>query len=346
MSDFTNNINFEGKRPRRFRSARGQLGDNDLYKKGKGGRKGSIGKSSANQDMYGLSQLEKSGAAAFLQKTYEMICTCDPDLGEWSDDGETFVVKDTKKFALKEIPKFFEHNNFSSFSRQLNFYGFKKVPNKTVRLDEYDKSTAGHVRFHNENFKSGRVDLLSRITRSTKNGGTAQNQAQEIKLLKERVDHLENIVHMLQSQINQLHNQSNGGQIAAQYEVQSPPPATAVTAAPAFQPVEKETYNTDWEPAPVSDAMGPPQPIEAKTFQAPPPPPALIQREFSLLRGLSTGFDDINFDGNYEVNDVPSSNVDATDSHSVTDQINTLELTDNSLPPVEFDADTFQSVKV
>ena len=75
MSDFTNNVNFKvpampdgaGKRPRRFRSAQGQLGDNDLYKKGKGGQTGSIGKSSANQDMYGLSQLEKSGAAAFLQ---------------------------------------------------------------------------------------------------------------------------------------------------------------------------------------------------------------------------------------------------------------------------------------
>ena len=255
------------------------------------------------------------------------------------------MVKDTKKFAQKEIPKFFEHNNFSSFSRQLNFYGFKKVPNKTVRLDEYDKSTAGHVRFHNENFKCGRVDLLSRITRSTKNGGTAQNQAQEVKILKERVDHLENIVHMLQSQIFQLQNQSNGGQVAAQYEEQSPQQVPYSAPGPHY---------TDWEPEPISgdvdrqmNQMGPPQPIEAKTFQAPPPPPGVIQREFSLLRGLSAGFDPtILEDTNYKLDDVPSSNVDIADSHSVTDQINTLELTDNSLPPVDCDADPLKSAQV
>ena len=102
-----------------------------------------------------------------------------------------FIVKNPTKFAEIEIPKYFDHKNFSSFSRQLNFYGFKKVNTKTIRIDQEDKSAAGHVRFYNEKFKRGRTDLLCKIQRSTKNSGNAQNQAQEIKTLKDKVSTLE-----------------------------------------------------------------------------------------------------------------------------------------------------------
>ncbi len=38
-----------------------------------------------------------------------------------------FVIKDQKVFEQHIIPKFFDHNKFSSFARQLNFYGFRKM---------------------------------------------------------------------------------------------------------------------------------------------------------------------------------------------------------------------------
>ena len=34
-----------------------------------------------------------------------------------------FVVKDPDQFAADIIPQYFDHNKFSSFARQLNFYG-------------------------------------------------------------------------------------------------------------------------------------------------------------------------------------------------------------------------------
>jgi heat shock transcription factor 2 len=62
----------------------------------------------------------------FLRKTYHMIESCDPEVACWSDDGETFIVKSTDDFESKVIPEFFKHSKFSSFVRQLNFYGFRR----------------------------------------------------------------------------------------------------------------------------------------------------------------------------------------------------------------------------
>jgi len=46
-----------------------------------------------------------------------MIDTCDPAIAGWSEDGETFVVKDPEKFESTIIPQFFKHSKFSSFVR-------------------------------------------------------------------------------------------------------------------------------------------------------------------------------------------------------------------------------------
>jgi len=37
-----------------------------------------------------------------------MIDTCDQSVASWYDDGLTFVVKDTEKFASEIIPEFFK----------------------------------------------------------------------------------------------------------------------------------------------------------------------------------------------------------------------------------------------
>ena len=64
-----------------------------------------------------------------------MIDTCDEDICSWSDDGETFVVKNPTKFEKDIIPQFFKHNKFSSFVRQLNFYAFRKIKtNNSIRI--------------------------------------------------------------------------------------------------------------------------------------------------------------------------------------------------------------------
>ena len=45
------------------------------------------------------------------------------DVASWTDEGDGFVVKDIDRFAQDALPRYFEHSNFSSFQRELNYYG-------------------------------------------------------------------------------------------------------------------------------------------------------------------------------------------------------------------------------
>ncbi|KAI9699472.1 MAG: stress-responsive transcription factor hsf1 [Candelina mexicana] len=44
----------------------------------------------------------------------------------WSRSGDSFIVVDEDEFAKRLIPELFKHNNYASFVRQLNMYGFHK----------------------------------------------------------------------------------------------------------------------------------------------------------------------------------------------------------------------------
>ncbi|XP_072967755.1 heat stress transcription factor B-2b-like [Typha angustifolia] len=71
---------------------------------------------------------QRSLPTPFLTKTYQLVD--DPavdDVISWNEDGTTFVVWRPAEFARDLLPKYFKHNNFSSFVRQLNTYGFRKI---------------------------------------------------------------------------------------------------------------------------------------------------------------------------------------------------------------------------
>ncbi|WJX12106.1 homogentisate 1,2-dioxygenase [Trifolium repens] len=76
--------------------------------------------------------LHETRPQPFLTKTFDVVNDQSTNhVVSWNRDGTSFVVWDTHAFSNDLLPRFFKHNNFSSFVRQLHTYGFRKIdPNR------------------------------------------------------------------------------------------------------------------------------------------------------------------------------------------------------------------------
>lgn len=104
---------------------------------------------------------------AFIQKMWLMVN--DPENNHyirWSEDGESFYVAHREEFMKTILPKYFKHNNFASFVRQLNMYGWHKVQDVTSGLLRDDRNPEEVLQFKNALFLRGREDLLESIVRN------------------------------------------------------------------------------------------------------------------------------------------------------------------------------------
>ncbi|RDY12332.1 Heat stress transcription factor A-3, partial [Mucuna pruriens] len=145
----------------------------------------------------------------FLSKTFDLVddSTLDPIIS-WGSTGFSFVVWDPLEFSRLVLPRHFKHNNFSSFVRQLNTYGFRKID-----TDKWE--------FFNEAFQRGKKHLLKNIQRrkspqsqqvdsyiglgSSTDAGRPDVELEIEMLKKERSMLMEEVVNLQQQQRRTVH---------------------------------------------------------------------------------------------------------------------------------------------
>ncbi|KAF9449460.1 hypothetical protein P691DRAFT_667474 [Macrolepiota fuliginosa MF-IS2] len=114
---------------------------------------------------------------AFLQKLYEMVNDDkNQDLIRWSDAGDSFFVLDHERFAREVLGRWFKHQNFSSFVRQLNMYGFHKIPHLQQGVLRSDTDTE-YWNFTHSNFRRSQPDLLCLIQRKKQQAQLASDES-------------------------------------------------------------------------------------------------------------------------------------------------------------------------
>ncbi|KAH6773932.1 hypothetical protein C2S52_003145 [Perilla frutescens var. hirtella] len=101
----------------------------------------------------------------FLVKCYEMVNDeSTNELISWSESNDSFIIWDESKFSSHLLPKYFKHSNFSSFVRQLNIYGFRKID-------------TDNWQFANESFIKGQKHLLKNIIRRKQSQNLVQKKS-------------------------------------------------------------------------------------------------------------------------------------------------------------------------
>ena len=113
----------------------------------------------ANEEQFHSEKYKKkSDCPNFLLKLYQILENDEyKDIIHWGDDGTYFVVQNLHDFTENILSKYYKHNNFSSFIRQLNMYDFHKR-----------KSNSNEHIFEHKNFIRDKKELLKLIKRKTK----------------------------------------------------------------------------------------------------------------------------------------------------------------------------------
>ncbi|PYH90117.1 heat shock transcription factor Hsf1 [Aspergillus ellipticus CBS 707.79] len=141
------------------------------------------------------SQAKRKQIPPFVQKLSSFLDESkNTELIRWSDDGNSFIVMDEDEFAKTLIPELFKHNNYASFVRQLNMYGFhKKVGLSDNSMRASERKNKSPSEYANPYFKRGHPDLLWLIQKPKNAAGQGPKMGKgNVRVKTEDVDEHDN----------------------------------------------------------------------------------------------------------------------------------------------------------
>ncbi|KAL8181268.1 UNVERIFIED_CONTAM: hypothetical protein K2H54_051158 [Gekko kuhli] len=120
---------------------------------------------------------------------------CSGSGGSSLQNGQNFSILNEQRFAKELLPKYFKHNNLSSFIRQLNIYGFRKVVALENGMMTSAKNSA--IEFQHPFFKREKFSLLANIKRKV-----PAVRAEELKVCPEDL-------HKVLSEVQEMREQQS-----------------------------------------------------------------------------------------------------------------------------------------
>ncbi|KAG1472635.1 hypothetical protein G6F56_001422 [Rhizopus delemar] len=145
--------------------------------------------------------------SAFLRKLFIMINDPTTDIHiHWSSDGKSFLIENHEQFSKNVLPRFYKHNTFTSFVRQLNMYDFHKIPHDDILID----TSAEIWRFNHPYFQKSREDLLSLVTRKkSRDAGDKDQDQVNLKNLLKDVTSIKKYQNNINADLSSLRQKSN-----------------------------------------------------------------------------------------------------------------------------------------
>uniref|UniRef100_A0AAV1T6J5 HSF-type DNA-binding domain-containing protein n=1 Tax=Peronospora matthiolae TaxID=2874970 RepID=A0AAV1T6J5_9STRA len=103
-------------------------------------------------------EVKRGWVAPFLLHLHQMLRREDSTIVRWAENGMAFQILDKDAMTSLVLPKYFKNKNFSSFQRQLNYFGFRK----------WSKARAPFPTYSREHFTRDNYNQMSLVKRQSK----------------------------------------------------------------------------------------------------------------------------------------------------------------------------------
>ncbi|KAG7393625.1 hypothetical protein PHYPSEUDO_007462 [Phytophthora pseudosyringae] len=115
---------------------------------------------------------KRGWVAPFLLHLHQMLRREDPKILRWADDGLAFQIRDKEAMTTQILPKYFKNKNFSSFQRQLNYFGFRKWSKARAQFPTYSRE-----HFTRDNFSE--MSLVKRQSKKSRKRKASSDEEQQ-----------------------------------------------------------------------------------------------------------------------------------------------------------------------